>query len=152
MSIEPLMEKQIFPGTVDALEPIRKYVAAAAQSAGLDRKAIYRLCLAVDEIATNIVLHGYQEAGLEGDLKIGTSLEGGSLVVLLEDHGRPYDPNFHSVPEAEDLDLPLESKQIGGLGIYLALDGVDDLQYLATDGANVHRFVVRLPHSPESKT
>ena len=146
------MEPQTFPGTLDALEPIRKYVAAAARSAGLDPKAIYRLCLSVDEIATNIVLHGYQEAGLEGDLKIGTSLEGGSLVILLEDHGRPYNPNFHPVPEVEDLSLPLESKPIGGLGIYLALDGVDDLQYVATDGGNVHRFMVRLPHRPEEKT
>ncbi len=152
MSIEPIMEQQIFPGTVDALEPIRQYVAAAAQAAGLDRKAIYKLCLAVDEIATNIVLHGYQEAGLEGDLKIGTSLEGDSLVVRLEDHGKRYDPNFHSVPEPENLGLPLESRPLGGLGIYLALDGVDDLQYLATDAANVHRFIVRLPHRPESKT
>ena len=146
------MEQQTFPGTVDALEPIRKYVAAAAQSAGLDRKAIYKLCLAVDEIATNVVLHGYQEAGLEGDLKIGTSLEEGSLVILLEDHGKRYDPNSYSIPEAKDLSLPLESRLSGGLGIYLALDGVDDLQYLATDAANVHRFIVRLPHSPESKT
>lgn len=103
MSIEPIMEQQIFPGTVDALEPIRQYVAAAAQAAGLDRKAIYKLCLAVDEIATNIVLHGYQEAGLEGDLKIGTSLEGDSLVVRLEDHGKRYDPNFHSVPNLRTL-------------------------------------------------
>jgi serine/threonine-protein kinase RsbW len=146
------MEQQIFPGTLDALEPIRNYVAAAAQSAGLDRKAIDKLCLAVDEIATNIVLHGYQEAGLEGDLKIGTSLESGSLVVRLEDHGRSYDPNFHAVPEPEDLTRDPQSKPVGGLGIYLARDGVDDLQYVATEAANVHRFIVRLPHSPESKT
>ena len=146
------MEPQTFPGTLDALEPIRKYVAAAAKSAGLDPKATYRLCLSVDEIATNIVLHGYQEAGLEGDLKIGTSLEGGSLVILMEDHGRPYNPNFHSLPEAEHLGLPLEAKPVGGLGIFLALDGVDDLQYVATDEANVHRFIVRLPRSAGSKT
>jgi anti-sigma regulatory factor (Ser/Thr protein kinase) len=146
------MESQTFPGTLDALEPIRKYVAAAAQSAGLERSAIYKLCLSVDEIATNIVLHGYQEAGLEGDLKIGSSLDGDSLVILLEDHGRAYNPNFHPLSKAEHLCLPLESKPIGGLGIFLALDGVDDLQYVATDKANVHRFIVRLPPGPESKT
>jgi len=148
---KPIMEQQVFPGTLDALEPIRKYVAAAAQAAGLDKSAIYKLCLSVDEIATNIVTHGYREAGLEGDVKIGTTVEDDSLVVILEDHGRPYDPNFHSVPRPEDLTLPLQSKPVGGLGIYLARDGVDDLQYQATDKANIHRFIVRLPHSPESK-
>lgn len=150
--VKPTMEHQTFPGTLDALEPIRKYVAAAAEAAGLDKKAVYKLCLAVDEIATNIVTHGYEEAGLEGDLKVGSALEDGNLVILLEDHGRPYDPHLHQVPQTEHLYLPLESKPIGGLGIYLALNGVDDLQYQATEAANIHRFIVRLPESPRSKT
>jgi len=139
------VEKLTFPGTLDALEPIRKYVEAAARSAGLDQKAVYRLCLAVDEIATNVILHGYEEAGLSGDVKIEASVDGDSLVIQLEDHGKPYDPNLHDVPEADDLSQPLETREVGGLGILLAQDGVDDLQYSTTDQANVHRFTVRLP-------
>jgi len=137
------VKKQTFPGTLDALEPIRKYVEASALSAGLDRKVVYKLCLAVDEIATNVVLHGYEEAGLSGDLKIESSMEDDRFVVLLEDSGRPYDPNVHTVFQAE-FDQPLESRKIGGLGIFLARDGVDELQYSATGNANVHRFIVRL--------
>jgi len=144
------VEHQIFPGTLDALEPIRNYVQDAAQSAGLDHKAIYKLCLAVDEIATNVVLHGYEEAGLIGDLKIGASMDNNTLVIQLEDHGKPYDPNFHSLPNAEDLAERLEHREIGGVGIYLALDGVDDLQYTTTDKSNVHRFIVRLPEKTAS--
>jgi len=141
------VEQQIFPRTLDALEPIRKYVQDAAQSAGLEHKAIYKLCLAVDEIATNVVLHGYEEAGLSGDLKIDASMDNNTLVIQLEDHGKPYDPNFHALPNADDLAESLEQREIGGLGIYLALDGVDDLQYTTTDKSNVHRFVVRLTHA-----
>lgn len=107
-----------FRGTLDALAPIRKYVEAVAQSAHLERSAVYRLCLAVDEIATNIVVHGYEEAGLEGDLKVGASVEGDNLVIQLEDHGKPYDPNFHNVPEVKDFSHALESRKMGGLGIY----------------------------------
>jgi serine/threonine-protein kinase RsbW len=141
------VEQKTFPGTLDALEPIRKYVETAAQSAGFDRKAIYKLCLAVDEIATNVVVHGYEEAGLDGDLKIQASLDNDALVISLEDHGKPYDPNLHDMPEAADLSQPLETRKIGGLGILLAQDGVDDLQYSASDEANVHRFTLRLPHT-----
>ena len=144
------MEQHKFPGTLDALEPIRKYVESVAQSAGLDHKAIYKLCLAVDEIATNVVIHGYEEAGLNGDLTIGSSVENDNLVIELEDHGKPYDPNFHDLPDAEDLAQRLESREIGGLGIFLALDGVDDIQYASTAKANVHRFIVRLQHERES--
>lgn len=137
---------QILAGTIDALEPIRSYVAQAATSAGLlDKSAVYKLCLAVDEIATNIVTHGYEEAGLQGDLKLNASIEGGLLVITLEDRGLPYDPTRHSAHLDEVMDLPPEDKPVGGLGIYLALDGVDDLQYQTIEGINRHRFVVRLP-------
>jgi anti-sigma regulatory factor (Ser/Thr protein kinase) len=146
----PRLEEQTFPGTLDALAPVREYVANAAHAVGLERSATYKLCLAVDEIATNIVLHGYEEAGLKGDLKIGASVEEGKLVIRLEDQGKSYDPNLHVVPREEDLTLPLEAREVGKLGVYLALDGVDDLQYVATDHANIHRFIVLLPPSSGS--
>ena len=149
----PMMGPQIFAGTIDALEPIRSYVAQAAASADLlDKSAVYKLCLAVDEIATNIVTHGYEEAGLHGDLKIFGSIENGSLVITLEDRGQPYDPTLHSKDWEEVLNLPPGDRPIGGLGIYLALDGVDDLQYQTADGINRHRFVVRLSEQPASTT
>ena len=45
------MSQQVFPGTLDALAPIREFVGRAAAAAGLDKSASYKLCLAVDEIA-----------------------------------------------------------------------------------------------------
>lgn len=136
------MEDQTFPGIEEALEPIRKYVAQTAQTVGLDRRAIYNLCLAVDEIVTNIVQHGYREAGLSGTVKIGASLEDKNLVIRLEDQGKSYNPTEHELPKAEHLARPLEARYPGGLGILLARKGVDDLQYLTTRQGNVHRFVV----------
>jgi len=55
------------------------------------------------------------------------------------------------VPDAEELSRHLQSRDIGGLGIFLALDGVNDLQYVTTDDKNVHRFIVHLPRSEECK-
>ena len=52
------MQPLTLPGTLDALQPIRDYVKDLAKGAGLDDSAVYNLCLAVDEIATNVVLHG----------------------------------------------------------------------------------------------
>ena len=54
------MDVLTLPGNFDALSPIRDYVKAAANAAGLDHTATYNLLLAVDEIATNVVVHGYE--------------------------------------------------------------------------------------------
>lgn len=132
-------------GNLDALEPIRDYVKDLAEKAGLGSSSVYKLCLAVDEIATNVVVHGYEEAGLTGDLIVRGDTDGEKLVVQLRDTGKSYDTTKHAVPDAEVLSRPLSEREIGGLGIALALDGVDALEYEATEHGNVHRFVVHLP-------
>lgn len=147
-----LMEDETFPGTEDSLEAIRNYAAKAAEAAGLDRRATYNLCLAVDEIATNVVQHGYKEAGLMGPIRMGASVEDGKLVVRMEDRGKSYDPAKHQVPRPEDLTLPLEQRSVGGLGILLAQKSVDDLQYTSTKQGNLHRFVVVLNNFQLEKT
>src|SRR5439155_21275530 len=119
--------------------------------AGLAESAVYRLCLAVDEIATNVVMHGYEEAGLTGKLRISSQIDCGRLIVELRDTGKSYDDTKHTVPTAETLSLPLEERDLGGLGILLARDGVDDLQYEAGDDGNVHRFIVNLPNARVSE-
>ena len=45
--------------------------------------------------------------------------------VTLEDKSPAFDPRTMQMPEAEDLARPLEERRIGGLGIFLAFQGVD---------------------------
>ena len=63
MILEPLT----IPGRSEMLTQLMDYVAWAAAGAGLSEQISYRLSLAVDEIATNIVLHGYEGAGRHGN-------------------------------------------------------------------------------------
>jgi anti-sigma regulatory factor (Ser/Thr protein kinase) len=135
------MPEKTFPGTLDSLALMRAYVSEAARAAGLDSGKTYNLCLAVDEMATNIVLHGYEEVNLKGEIVVEALQERGQLIIRLLDHGRTYDPD--QVP-APDLENPLE-QQTGGWGVFLGKTGVDQFDYTSTDSGNVHRFVVCLP-------
>lgn len=147
MSAHPVSSRReslTFPGTLDALSPIREYVKAAAEKASLDSSAVYNLLLAVDEIATNVVVHGYEEAGLTGNISVGHALTDTALTIYLSDTGKSYDPKLHREPDDVALFADLEDRPIGGLGIMLAKDAVDDLQYESSESGNEHRFVVRL--------
>lgn len=155
MILEPLL----VPGQPANLSQLMDYVAWAAAAFGLDDAATYRLSLAVDEIATNIVLHGYEDAGLSGDLLIWAETDLGAeteleaetrpaadphadtLSIFLEDTGAPFDPR--QAPQPTDLDRPLEERRDGGLGIFLALWGVDGFVYEREGNKNRCLFQMR---------
>ena len=134
------METTILPGTLDALSEIRAFVQKASENAGLAEKRAYRLALAVDEIATNIVMHGYDESNTSGEIGVSAVIENGSLTVCLSDTAPPYNPRSQSGPD--NLDSPLEERQIGGLGVFLAQKNVDEFRYEYVDGENRNFFVV----------
>jgi len=139
------METLTVPGTLDSLAPIAEYVMAAATEAGLEKKAVYKLRLAVDEMASNIIIHGYEEAGLTGEIDLTARLTEEQLIVVLEDTAVAYDPTTHHLPTEEDLARSLIQRPHGGLGIFLVLDGVDDFSYERVGDRNRNTFVMKLP-------
>lgn len=136
------MELKTFPATVDSLDPLRQYIKEVSQQAGLDKKATYNLILAVDEIATNIILYGYEKAGLEGIIDVITEVSENRLKVVFEDDAVPFDPTARELPDEEDFDLPLEERPIGGLGIYLTVNGVSEFSYEYVNNRNRNIFEV----------
>ncbi len=140
------MEPLTLPSTLDSLKPIREYVRSAATAASLDKRSANRLELAVDEIATNIIMHGYRSTDREEMLHLSTHLSDETLTVMLEDTAPPFDPLTHEPPD--DLDAPLEDREIGGLGIYLAIRSVDEFRYERKDGCNRNIFIVRRSSAP----
>lgn len=134
------MNQLIVPGKLDSLSQIAQYVLEAAAEADLGKKASYGLRLAVDEIATNIILHGYEESGREGNLELWAELSDRNLIIFIEDTAVTYDPIEQALPE--DLDKHPHEKTIGGLGVYLAIQGVDKFSYERVENRNRNIFTV----------
>jgi anti-sigma regulatory factor (Ser/Thr protein kinase) len=133
------------PGILDSLDAIGQYVNDAALAANLDKKAAYRLRLAVDEIATNIIVHGYDEHGQTGDVWIDAELDDTALTLTLEDTSPPFDPR--SLGRPDQIDKPIEERPIGGLGVYLTLQNVDKFDYQVVNHRNRNIFIINRPLS-----
>jgi anti-sigma regulatory factor (Ser/Thr protein kinase) len=144
------MKSLTVPGTLDSLEAIADYVMDNAVEAGLNKKASYKLRLAVDEIVTNIILYGYEEANLQGVLDLHTTIDSQTLTILVEDTGQSFDPSEKLPEELEKIEQSIEKRSIGGLGIYLAFQGVDDFKYERVGDRNRNIFVVNRTE-PEKK-
>ncbi len=124
------------PAELPSLTLIQGLVTKAARQAGLDESAIFRLNLAVEEIVGNIMTHGYAEQGLRGDIRVSTEIDEDRLVVELQDQAIAFDPTERRLPSAQDLARSVEDRVIGGLGIFLALRGIDGFRYERAGGSN----------------
>jgi len=114
------------------LAVMRRFVSEEGVNLQSEQAAIDDMIQAVDESATNVIVHGYR--GCPGSIEIEVSREGDSLVVRIRDRAPPFDPTTHPPP---DLTLPLEQRRYGGLGIHLTRECTDAMIYRVTpDGAN----------------
>ncbi|MBW4481322.1 MAG: ATP-binding protein [Tildeniella torsiva UHER 1998/13D] len=138
------MEQLTVPGELASLKLIAEFVLAEASKVGLDKKASYRLRLAIDEIATNIILYGFHESAQKGDLHLSATTDNSKLEIAIEDSAIPFDPINARQVEATELERPLEERQVGGLGVYLAIQGVDQFRYERVSDRNRNIFVMNL--------
>ena len=100
---------------------------------GLAERMAFEIHLAVDELMTNTISHGYDDDG-EHRIDLLLHLEGGALVIEIADDGRAFDPLHAPAP---DIGASLQDRAIGGLGIYLVHKTMDTVAYRRQDGRNV---------------
>jgi anti-sigma regulatory factor (Ser/Thr protein kinase) len=134
------------PGELTSLDAVGNFVLEQARLASLDKHATYQLQLAVDELATNSILHGYQDHNLTGDIGISADIDDHALTIVIEDSAVPFDPLQRDLERVEqDFAKPLNDRPIGGLGIFFVRQAMHDFRYEWRDGRNRNTLVVRRP-------
>lgn len=119
---------------------IREFLKPLASASGLSKEATIDLITAVDEAATNIIVHGYHHAP-EQTIDIRAERLADGLRVRLLDRAPAYDPTHRPPP---DTSIPLEERSVGGLGVYMMQLSVDELSYRPRPGGgNVLTLVKR---------
>lgn len=104
---------QLIAGLED-LETIRKFIERRAAQLGIDQSMTYDIDLAITELATNALVHGYPERS--GWLEIDVQKTAQGIEVFLRDQAPLFDPTQTPPP---DLSLPLYKRRFGGMGIHL---------------------------------
>ena len=105
---------------------------------GFTEEDILDTQLAVEEAVTNIIMHGYQGTG--GEIVVLCRAGPGIIEIQLEDRAVPFNPL--SIPEP-DLAGDIEERRIGGLGIFLVRQVMDEVEYRFEDGKNILRLTKR---------
>jgi anti-sigma regulatory factor (Ser/Thr protein kinase) len=112
-----------------AIESLERF----AHRAGLPQELRNDLSVIVDEVVSNLLKYGGVKRE-ELDLEIRASIEGSELVLCFTDSGPPFDPLSAKAPV---LELPIEERLSGGLGIHLFRALTDSQRYARENGRNV---------------
>ena len=102
--------------------------------------------LVVEELVTNVVKYAYPD-GTNDYLDVELMRDESGLTLRFRDAGVPFNPLKRESP---DTSLPVEQREIGGLGIFLVIQKVDDISYDYTDGENVLTVFWHLISCPSS--
>lgn len=97
--------------------------------------AEYRMpiALVLEEWFVNIVSYAYTDAQPH-KIKVSTWVNDNYLWLRFEDDGIPYDPTARN---EFDTDIPLEQRNIGGLGIHFIRQTMDIFRYKNENGKNI---------------
>lgn len=115
------------------LATLSEKMEGVGQALGLSRKCLFEINLALDELFTNIISYGFPDQS-EHFIQVNVSAERGVLTVVLEDDGIAFNPLARIPPE---LPCTLDECKVGGLGIHLVKNLMDEVTYERRTGANV---------------
>jgi serine/threonine-protein kinase RsbW len=121
------------PADLREIERLNRLVRQFGDLHEIPSRTLYAINLALDEVMTNIVRHGFDDAtGQELLAEIVVSND--QLTTAVTDQGRAFNPLEMPAP---DLTAPLEERALGGLGIHLIRSLMDAVEYRREGPKNV---------------
>lgn len=113
-----------FPARTDQLGRLREQIRDLLKQQNCEEKCIDESVLAINEACMNIIQHGYEKHGQEGDVVLEILSEDDWLVFRLTDFAPTVDISKCKSRELDDI-------RPGGLGLHFIQSLMDEHQFLA---------------------
>lgn len=129
------MQELTVLAAVEKLEEVQEFLGQALTEYQCDDMLRMQFEIAVEEIFVNVAYYAYPPD--EGDtvtIRCERLTDPDRISVTFEDRGIPYDPLAHPDP---DVTLGAEERKIGGLGIYMVKQSMDNVVYRNEGGHNI---------------
>ena len=128
------MEKSIIlANDISEIGKLNEFVEEIGCEFSLSPDVVFNLNLVLEEAVVNVINYAYPKEEHQF-IYLSARLHEGSIVLVLTDTGKEFDPTM--VPEA-DITLSADERQIGGLGIFLIRQIMNEVRYERIDGKNI---------------
>jgi len=132
--------------TVDArvgnLNMVVRFISERLEAAGCSMRQQAQMTIAAEEVFVNISRYAYGPK--TGGATVRVSVED-EITVEFEDYGKPYNPIENKDP---DVTARAETREVGGLGVFMVKKLMDDVEYRRDDGKNILTLRKKLKTTP----
>jgi len=123
----------VIENQIGELSSLSKKIEETTQEWKLSPELAMNINLAIEEAFSNIVFYAYNDGG-KHKIKISLSVYKNEIKIQIADSGIPFNPLGQKAP---DVSLPLEERSVGGLGIFLISQIMDEVEYARKDNQNI---------------
>ena len=132
-----LLAELKLPADISNLRDFVEFVSSCAEGQGISPGRITEIGVATEEVLVNICNYAYQDQ--VGEVKVSCMLDDENrFIIEIEDTGIPFD--VHGL-EGPDLVDDLAERQVGGLGVFIIKELMDEVQYRREDKKNILRLI-----------
>ena len=128
------MKELTIEATIDNIPAVTEFVDRKLEELDCPMKIQAQIDVAIDELFSNIAKYAYNPDTGPATVRVEVENDPMAVIITFIDHGMPYDPLSNKDP---DVNIGLEDRMIGGLGIFLVKKTMDDISYEYKDGQNI---------------
>ncbi|MDO4869922.1 MAG: ATP-binding protein [Bacillota bacterium] len=119
---------------IENLPEVMSFIEKRLEKTDCSLKDINQISVAAEEIFSNISHYAYAPETGAAYIRVETSEDPITVTLTFMDGGMPYDPLSKEDP---DVALSADEREIGGLGIFLVKNIMDDIEYKYENGKNI---------------
>jgi len=112
---------------------LHRFIESSARDLSIYDEDVFDLRLAVEEVVTNTINHGYR--GRKGGIRIEISRKNNTVTIQLRDRAEDFNPAAFPPTDPE---APLSERPAGGRGLLLLRESVDEIRHASAEGGGNH--------------
>ncbi|MBG0777979.1 MAG: ATP-binding protein [Desulfovibrionaceae bacterium] len=133
------MDRLALPAVLESMGAFQEFVTGKLERAGAAPLVCTRVEMVLEELLTNIIYYAYPNG--EGEIALDCGVKDGALRIRITDSGVPF--NMLDKPDP-DTTLSVDERAIGGLGIFLVREVMDEVRYERKNDTNVLHLTLSL--------
>ena len=124
--------ERTFDATDEKLHEVMAFVEEGLEAHEADMKSTMAITVALEEMFVNISHYAYPDT--TGKATVGMRFDHDEVEIYLIDSGIPFDPLEKEDP---DIKASIEEREVGGLGIFMVKQSMDECHYERRNGQNI---------------